>query len=147
MRYLILMLLTTQLYAATTGSLLLKGNMPAILELTVTPETAATNLDLTTDQTDVKVATVQERSNSSTGYTVTIDSANLGDLVRVEGTETVPYTMKYDGSAVDLSSTHTINNPSAAAVAVNKDVSVSYSAQTVVAGDYEDTITFSIQSN
>lgn len=137
-------------HCATTGNLLLRGNVPDILSIQVTPEAEATNLDLANDQTDLKVATVQEKSNSNTGYNVTIDSANDGVLVRSGGSETFAYTMKYDGDTVDLSTADTFNNPAAAAVAVNKDVTVSYTGQdpeTMIAGDYEDTVTFTIAAN
>lgn len=138
------------IYASTTGTLQLRGNVPDILSIQVNAESDATNLDLQNDQTDLKVASVLERSNSSTGYTVTIDSANDGLLVRSGGSETFSYSMKYDGASVDLSSSDSFNNSAAAAVAVNKDVTISYTGQdadTMIAGDYEDTVTFSIAAN
>lgn len=137
-------------YAATTGSLQLRGNVPDILSIEVNAKADATNLDLQNDQTDLKIASVLERSNSSTGYTLTIDSANDGQLVRNGGSETFTYSMKYDGSSVDLSSSDSFNNSASAAVAVNKDVTISYTGQdadTMIAGDYEDTVTFSIAAN
>lgn len=141
---------STLAYASNTGNLLLSGNVPDILSIQVNAESDATNLDLTTDQSDLKVATVLERSNSSTGYNVSIDSANDGLLVRSGGSETFAYTMKYDGDSVDLSATDTFNNAAASVVAVNKDVTISYTgqdAETMVAGDYEDTVTFTIAAN
>lgn len=95
-------------YASTTGSLQIRGNVPDILSIQVNPEADATNLDLQSDQTDLKVA------------------------------------------SVDLSSSDSFNNSAAAAVAVNKDVTISYTgqdAETMIAGDYEDTVTFSIAAN
>lgn len=136
--------------AATTGSLILRGNVPDILSIEVTAEPVATTLDLSTDQTDLKVATVQEKSNSETGYTVSISSANDGVLLRAGGAESINYTMKYNGAIVDLSGVQTFSNPAAAAVTVNKDVTISYVGQSyddLVAGDYEDTVTFSISAN
>jgi hypothetical protein len=77
--------LTTTSFAATTGTLLLKGQVGQVLSILVTPETIAATLPLNVSQTDTKVATVNEISNSSTGYKVTISSANLGKLIRTGG--------------------------------------------------------------
>lgn len=144
------LILSSVATAATTGSLILRGNVPDILSIEVTAEAIATTLDLSTTQADLKVATVQEKSNSETGYTVSISSANDGSLVRSGGSESITYTMKYNGVAVDLSGVDTFNNAAAAAVTVNKDVTISYVGQDfddLVAGDYEDTVTFSIAAN
>lgn len=144
------LLISSVATAATTGSLILRGNVPDILSIEVNAEAIATTLDLSTTQTDLKVATVQEKSNSETGYTVSISSANNGALVRSGGSESISYTMSYDGASVDLSGVDTFNNAAAAAVTVNKDVEISYVGQSfddLVAGDYEDTVTFSIAAN
>lgn len=137
-------------FAATTGNLILRGKIQDILSIKVKAEADATTLDLATDQTDLKVASVQEKSNSASGYNVSIESANDGQLLRDGGTEVFPYTMKYDGEAVDLSTISSFSNSASAAVSVNKDVTISYSGQGVedmIAGDYEDTVTFSISLN
>lgn len=142
--------LTTSSFAATTGTLLLKGQVGQVLSILVTPETIAATLPLHQSQTDTKVATVNEISNSSTGYKVTVSSANLGKLIRSGGSEAFPYSLKYNGSAVNLASPQVFSNPSAASVNVNKDVSISYTgvpAANMVAGEYVDTVTFEIAAN
>ncbi len=142
--------MTTSSFAATSGTLLLKGQVGAVLSILVTPETIAATLPLDVSQTDTKVASVNEKSNSSTGYKVTISSANLGNLKRTSGTELFPYTLSYDGAAVDLSAADVFSNPSAAAVNVDKDVAISYTgvpAENMVAGEYSDTVTFEIAAN
>lgn len=142
--------LTTTSFAATTGTLLLKGQVGQVLSILVTPETIAATLPLNVSQTDTKVATVNEISNSSTGYKVTISSANLGKLIRTGGTEAFNYSLKYNGSAVNLASPQIFSNPSAASVNVNKDVAISYTgvpAENMVAGEYVDTVTFVIAAN
>lgn len=116
----------------------------------MTPETIAATLPLDVSQTDTKVATVNEISNSSTGYKVTISSANLGSLIRSGGSEAFPYALKYNGSSVNLAAPQVFTNPSAASVNVNKDVSISYTgvpAENMVAGEYVDTVTFEIAAN
>lgn len=150
--YLALTLALTSLttMAATTGTLLLKGTVLAKLSITVTPEPIALALPLETSQTDTKVAEVNEKSNSSTGYKVTISSANAGNLVRTSGTELFPYTLKYDSVALNLASAVVETHSGSSAVDVNKDVTISYTgvpAEEMVAGDYTDTITFTIAAN
>jgi hypothetical protein len=143
-------LFSTSVWAATTGNLVLRGNVPAILSIEITAEAVATELDLSTSQTDLKVASVEERSNSNSGYQVSVSSLNSGSLVRAGGSESINYTMKYNGAAVDLSAGSSFNNPAAASVTANKDVTISYTGQyfdTLVAGNYEDTVTFTISAN
>lgn len=142
--------LTTTTFAATSGTLLLKGQVSQVLSITVTPETIAATLPLDVSQVDTKVATVNEQSNSSTGYKVTISSSNLGSLKRSGGTQLFPYSLKYAGAAVNLASPQIFSNPSAASVNVNKNVTISYTgvpAAQMVAGEYSDTVLFEIAAN
>lgn len=136
--------------AATTGTLLLKGTVPEMMSITVVPETIAVALPLDITQVDTKVATVTEASNSNTGYKVTITSSNLGNLARTGGSELFPYTMKYGGQSVNLASSQVFTNSTISAVNVSKDVQVSYTgvpASNMVAGEYTDTVTFTIEAN
>lgn len=137
-------------FAATSATLLLRGNVPEIMSIQVTPETLATNLPLSQTQTNALVAVVQEKSNSNTGYKVTIGSANNGKLVRVNGTEQFPYSLSYNSQSLNLASPVVISNPVAAAVTNNRNVAISYTGvveEQMVAGDYSDTITFTISAN
>lgn len=134
--------------AGTSATLLLKGSIPALLNIAVTPELNASALDLTVTQSNSKVATVQEKSNSYSGYKVSIASQNLGVLKN--GTHAFAYSLSYDGSPLNLSSTVTQVNSSSTAVTVNKNVNISYSgvpAEQLVAGDYSDVVTFTIAVN
>ncbi len=145
-------LVSGSLMAAETGSLLLQGIVGQKVAIKVTGEPVAASLDLTTSQTDLKVATVNEVSNSKTGYKVRITSANLSKLKRTDGSEVFAYTLKYGGSALALSTSTgtTISSPTAAAINVNKDLAISYTgaaAETMVAGTYADTVTFDISAN
>ncbi|MBY0412751.1 MAG: hypothetical protein K2Q18_01230 [Bdellovibrionales bacterium] len=147
-----LLVLSTSAFSATTGTLLLQGIVAKKVAITVTPVAIAAALDLETTQTDLKVATVNEQSNSKTGYKVTITSANLGKLKRTDGAEVFPYTLKYSGASVALStSTGTSFTSTAASVVnVNKDLNVSYtgvSESLMVEGTYADTLTLNIASN
>ncbi len=147
-----LLTLTTTSFAATTGTLLLQGVVAQKVSLAVTPQAAASALDLSTSQTDLVVASVNEQSNSKTGYKVTISSANLSKLKRTDGADVVAYTMKYNGSAVALTSAAgtTLSTSTAASVNANKSVSISYTgatAESMVEGTYADTVTFTIAAN
>lgn len=143
---------STSAFSATTGTLLLQGIVAKKVAIAVTAQSVASALDLETTQADLKVATVNEQSNSKTGYKVTITSANLGKLKRTDGAEVFAYTLKYGGSAVGLSTAagSSFNNASAAVVNVNKDLAISYtgvSESLMVEGTYADTLTLNIASN
>lgn len=149
-----LLTLTSASFAATTGTLQLRGVVQQRLSIAVTAESGATTLDLSASPTDLKVATLNEKNNSKTiGYKVNIKSAKLGNLERVGGTETLPYTLKYNGSAVNISTAAGSDVASAATGSVvntNKDVAISYTgaaAESMVEGTYEDLLTFTISSN
>lgn len=143
--------ISNTLFAATTGNLLIKGNVPALLSINVTPEALATSLPLDTTQTDSKVATIHETSNSNTGYQVSISSSNLGKLVHESvGSSYIGYSLKYDGNVVDLASGDTYVFAAANAVSVNKDVEISYTGvahESLIQGEYADTVTFTIAAN
>ncbi|MBA2406253.1 MAG: fimbrial protein [Bdellovibrionales bacterium] len=134
--------------AATTGTLVLKGVVASKISIEVTPATIASSLPLETSQTNTKVASVREKSNSSSGYKVTISSANLGNLK--SGAESFAYTLSYDGAALNLASPVVQTHSSPASVNAVKDVTISYTgvpAEDMVAGDYTDSVTFTIAAN
>lgn len=146
----LVLLVSSTTMAATSGTLYIKGNVPEIMSISVTPENLATNLPLGQTQTNVKLAMVQEKSNSQTGYKVTIGSANNGKLVRDSGTEEFPYTLSYASQPLNLASPVVITNAGASAVTRNREVTISYTGvaeDQLVAGDYSDTITFTISAN
>jgi hypothetical protein len=144
--------MTAYSFAATTGTLLLQGLVAQKISVFVTSQAIASTLDLSTSQTDLVVASVNEQSNSKSGYKMTITSANLSKLKRNDGAEVLSYTMKYNGAAVALTSAagSTVSNSSASSVNVNRNVSISYtgiSAELLLEGTYADTVTFTIAAN
>jgi hypothetical protein len=148
---LLLSLLSTSTFATalTTDTLALRGTVNKKISIAVTADTAALNLDLETDTTDLLVATVNEKSNSKTGYTIQISSSNLGSLKRTGGSEIFGYALSYGSSAVDLSASAgtTLTNSAAEVANATKDVKISYTgkaAETMVEGTYTDTVTFTI---
>lgn len=145
-----LTLTSTTAFAATTGTLLLKGTVAVKVDIDVAAEAIASTLPLSVSQTNTKIASVREKSNSNSGYKVTISSANLSNLKRASGTQLFPYTLKYAGVALNLASPVVQSYTTAASVNVSKDLTISYTgvpAEDMIAGDYTDTVTFTIAAN
>ncbi|MDD0851844.1 fimbrial protein [Halobacteriovorax sp. GB3] len=139
-------------FAATQGTLTLRGVVQELLSIDVQAESVATQLDLTQSQTDLKVATVNEVSNSKTGYKVRVESQNSGKLNHEDGSGvgSVTYTMKYGTNTVDLSSGSDFSTTTAGNYDEDKDVTISYTGQAqtaLVAGEYSDTVYFTISAN
>lgn len=143
-----LLLTTTAIsFAATTATLQLKGTIAQVLDISIAAEGVATSLNLTQNASNLKVATLTEKSNSNTGYKVTVSSLNNGKLKN--GTALFPYTLGYNSQQLNLSSPQT-QTYAIGAYNVNKDVSITYTGvaqESLVAGDYTDTVTFTIAAN
>lgn len=142
--------LGSQSQAATSASLVLKGMVPSLLTLELSSESIATSLPLNVTQANTKVGTVVEKSNSATGYKITVDSQNKGKLIRNGGNEAVNYTMNYGGQGVNLQSAQQLTYSGAFAGTRTRDVQISYQAvpfENLVAGEYNDTVTFTISAN
>ncbi len=141
----------TSAFAATSGSLLLKGTVPRLLEITVNAQTIAATLPLDTTQANTLVAIVNEKSNSKTGYNVSISSANQGKLVHeIESSSVVNYSLRYNGNAVNLATGQTFTYGGAGANNNNRNVDISYTGiahDLLIEGDYTDTVTFTIAAN
>lgn len=138
-------------FAATTGTLLLRGTVPRLLEITVNAQTIASTLPLDTTQSNTLVAVVNEKSNSKTGYNVAISSANQGKLVHESvSSSVVNYSLRYNGSVVNLAAGQTFTYSSAGANNNNRNVDISYTGiahDLLIEGDYSDTVTFTIAAN
>ncbi|EQC43018.1 hypothetical protein M899_0828 [Bacteriovorax sp. BSW11_IV] len=146
------LLATASAMAATQGTLTLRGVIQQVLSIEVTAEAGASNLDLSADTNNYKVATVKEISNSRTGYKVKIESQNKGKLVHQDGANisNVAYTLKYGNTAVNLGSAQDISQNQAGSYNDSKDVTISYSGDSqnqLVAGQYSDTVQFTIMAN
>ena len=146
------------LFAATSGTIVLQGTVPVILEVIVTTDPAAGSLDLSQNVTDVLVGTVVERSNKKAGYTVTIDSTNAvnagSNVARFESADpanldTLDFTISYGGVPVALSSgSATVSDQvvKTAAAGNSNEVRISYDGTTAFMYEdaYTDTLTFTI---
>lgn len=151
-------LIASSSYAAYSPSatLVISGTVLAINELEITPNADATALNITGGETNKLVATVSERSNSFTGYKITMKSANASKLVNAadsSGNTFTPYTVTYnnDPTVITLTTADQVVKTQAslsALTTVSSDVKVSVTAKAgAPAGTYSDTITISIAAN
>lgn len=141
--------LVTPAFSATSGFFLLRTEVPRKVSITIAAVSVASALDLSTTQSNLKVANATAMSNSSTGFKVTFTSANLGKLKRVTGSEVFPYTMKVGGLNVGLSTASgtTFNINQTQPTTISRDITISYTGkplETMIEGTYLDTITLTI---
>jgi len=152
----ILLLVSFGAFSATSGSLTLTGTVNGILDIQVSAAAIASNLDLTTSQNDLVVATVIEKSNKADGYTVELESANAtaasSSTATLNGTGTntdaLDYSLSYDGNAVNLvngSAVVTDSNAATGAAGVSKTLAITYAGDAgLTEGSYTDTLTLTI---
>lgn len=137
-------------FAASTGPLRLKGQVPRTFSLALTPELIAANLPLNTTQSNTRVATIDLRSNSLNGYRITISSANGGKLVHQSVTgSTLPYSLRYNSRVLNMSSARSLTFSARGLVRRSVPIQISYTGvpyDRLVQGDYSDTVTFTISS-
>lgn len=85
---------------ADTGVITLSGSIDVVNEIVITQTEAATNLNILEGQSDSLIATVEESSNSPTGYTIYMNSVNDSELVNSEDPlDSASYLISYDGGA------------------------------------------------
>lgn len=152
---LVLTSLSFSSFSATTDELLLKGTVNPFLSIDVLPETISTTLDLSTSQSDLLVAQVRERANVNAGYKVTVTSANQGKLVNaLDSNHSVSYSLKYNASAIELIAPAAGNNEISYSTKqlapIDRAITISYTGQLesdMLAGEYSDTVTFTIAAN
>ena len=136
---------------ATTGTLLLQGTVAQELAIVVTAEAGASSLDLSASPTGLKVASVNEVSNSNTGYTISAKSAN-GSLLKNGSLDQLSYQISYDGGSMMTLTTSDQVVKTQSTVGVydhDSDVDIAYTgkaASQMVEGTYSDTVTFTISA-
>jgi hypothetical protein len=145
----LLLLLSAPAFSATSGFFLLRTEVPRRVSISVLSASVASSLDLSMTQTNLKVAKAKAMSNSRTGFKVTFTSANLGSLRRVNGAEVFPYSMKFGGLNVGLSTVSgtTFNIDQTAPMTLSRNITISYtgkSVETMMEGTYLDTVTLTI---
>lgn len=137
-------------FGATSADLILKGTVAPILDISIAHEAAASTLNLAAPASNVKVATLTEKSNHAAGYKVKAKSQNGGKLVNTADQNSfVTYSLTYDGSNVPLGTSpaqvfSTANQKGTFA----KDLRISYGQPSgLSAGSHEDTVQFTIEAN
>lgn len=137
-------------FSATTADLILKGVVAPVLKISIAHESVASNLDLSTQASNVKVATLTEKSNYASGYKIKAKSTNGGKLVNVSDVNSfVSYNLSYNGSNISLQTSPTqIYSTSNLRGTYTKDLKISYNQpSSLSAGSYEDTVQFTIEAN
>lgn len=87
-------------FGASRASLYLVGQIEVICNLFVNPVIGTVDtLDIENGEISRLVATVDEETNNAAGYTIEIESVNTGTLLHSNGTNSVAYTIAYDGAA------------------------------------------------
>lgn len=143
-----------------TVDITVTGRMAQLVDIYADREPDIRSMDLTTVATNRLIATVHERSNSVTGYTVTITSANLAAdtsgatapfFAHLGGGGTLDYSLSYDGTTVGpWSGGSALVVDSTAITApewISRELRISYSGSTSLdAGDYEDRLVLTISA-
>lgn len=154
-----LLLLALPAVAQNVGSITISGTVAPIQQITVTSQSGYNALDLAAGETDKLVAIVNERSNDQIGYKVTLRSANAfaasGSQAYLKGasggnSDTVNYSIKYNGSAVTLATGDSIVSSTSArttGTGVNKNLQVTLTGAFNVADTYSDTLTLTLVNN
>jgi len=145
---------------ATVGNLTLTGAVPLILDVTVTPTPAATNLDLSTTANDLLVANVSVSSNSATGYTVAVRSNNVTNafcttpcFYSAAAADSLSYALGRDGIPIGIAGDTGTFVSTGAISALGGDLynaEVSYDGSATLlaqATDYGETLTFTLTVN
>lgn len=151
-KFLTLALLSSLSFAATDSAVLnLRGIVDSVVDISITPESDAQSLDLSTSASNKKVATVVETANVLGNYTVSVSSLNQGNLVHtVDSDASVAYTLSYAGQSVNLSTGSIFSRTGTPSSSQSYDVNISYTGApdaSRLAGNYEDQVTFTISAN
>jgi hypothetical protein len=134
-------------FAATSASLSLSGVVAPVTAITVTADPNASSLPVGSSVSGLKIASVNELSNDKAGYTVTLSTANGGMLKEAAGSDSLPYSLTYNGVAVSFSSgLATISDVSArtSGSGSTKELDMSFASAFLNADSYSDTLTFTI---
>lgn len=147
MKYLLLFILSINTYASTSGTLFLTGSVPKKVEISITPDTIASTLDLETTQVDLTIAEITGKSNVNAGYKISMVSNNNMKLVHVSNPLMfVNYSLKIGTTSI----TNGGNINYTGKGTFSKDLKISYTGIDFTNyddGAYNDTLTFTIAGN
>ncbi|MFP4643826.1 MAG: hypothetical protein ACLFM0_05690 [Spirochaetales bacterium] len=137
------------------ASITISGTVAEVVAISLEGVGDFDDLNLLDNVTDETIVSVTEFSNVASGYTVTVDSQNglefQGGSVDEEttnnGNETLEYTLQYGGESVSDGQQFDRSEITGTA-GTTRDMTISYNGQDVnlPGGDYEDTLTFTIEA-
>jgi hypothetical protein len=141
-----------------TATLVIGGGVPQFCILSVAPTANSTTLDLTTQQSGVKVGDIFTQCNiSSNGYSLSVDTLNASTLISSDpsfvSNDSVGYQInlvKTQGNALNSggyfpSDSNSLDIPSIVETTPQKaDILINTNNGTPYAGIYSDTLTFTL---
>ena len=135
--------------AENTASLVLRGFVPVRCEIAVAPTADATQLDLVRGHRELLVASVTERCNSGSGYTVSMSSRGNGELVGPRAA--VGYRLRYQDASPSLAGSESApvvvsdRTERTRAEGLKRELRISVPESPEIAGGwYADTVTITI---
>jgi hypothetical protein len=150
---------TVTVKAQLAGTLTLQGIVTSGVSIIVTPIAGYNTLNVAGGVNNLSVANVTEINNDPKGYTVRMTSLNAGssgntlflkETPGVFGLDTVPYSLTYDGIAVNFANgvaLLTNKKGKTPKQGITKLLQFTSAPTWVNAGTYADTLTFIIISN
>ena len=144
-------------FAQATATLTISGTVAPINTITIASQSGYNALDLVNGAVAKLVGIATETSNDKLGYKVTLSSLNAGATAQallkgaiVGNTDTVNYSILYNGTAVTLaagSATVTSVAAHTGAAGVTKNIAVTFAGGWLTADTYSDTLTLTIAGN
>jgi hypothetical protein len=138
MRIILGLLLSLNVFASNTASIVLHGTIPAKTDVTTT--VTSVNLSVEANAVDTVISTLGIKTNRPA--TVFITSTNSFNLVKSGFATQIPYTLKLGTTTVTASA---ISFPQF--TNTNRDLKISYTGvdgYLMDAGDYTDTLTVTV---
>lgn len=141
------------LNAATTGTVTVNGQVPAVCAVVVAPEAGASNItDISAGDTDRLIATVTENCNDPDGYTMTVVGTNSSDhtglFVDSVSSDTHPFSITYNNVAVAAGGV--VTDANAPGYNVSRGVRITYGTDNTLTPSagftYSETLTFTISA-
>jgi hypothetical protein len=137
-----------------TVNLTIIGKVSEVCTLTARSTPEGTSLDLTTQQSGVRVGDISAQCNiGSNGYSLSVDTRNASKLTSVDGRTTVGYTInmvKTQGNAINSggyfsADSNSLDVPLIRDTTQQKaDIFLNTTGSTAYAGTYKDTLTFTL---
>ncbi len=130
---------------------MLKGNVPAVVSIVVSPYPIASTLPLDVTQFRTRVADSIQKWNSLAGASIHITSQNQGFLVHQSiPTSKIAYSLRYGNFGIDLVNGETFIEAAAGPRTVTRILGITYTGvphSSLIEGDYTDVVTLAISAN